>query len=228
MKIAGADEESSWAPGETALISGWGNTSATTNSYPDDLRAAQTQIVADRTCINQYAAGGLIINPQTMVCAGLPAGGVDTCQGDSGGPLVVSAPGGKAMRLVGDTLFGIDCARAEFPGVYGRVADDPIRSALQAGIEQTAGVDVVGDSFDPKPKLSKRPKKRTTKRKATFKFTTAEPATFTCKLDRKKGRKCSSPAKFKVGVGKHEIRITATDTAGKRGVVDYGWKVLER
>lgn len=221
--IAGADEADSWAPGSAARISGWGNTSQTTDSYPDDLRAAETQIVADETCASQYAAASITIDSQTMLCAGLSTGGVDTCQGDSGGPMVVSAPGGT--RLVGDTSFGIGCALAEYPGVYGRVAGEPLRSALQAGIEETAGVDVVGDSYKPKPKLKKKPKKKTTKRKATFRFTTDEPATFKCKLDKKKARTCKSPAKFNVGVGKHKMQIKATDTAGKTGKVKYSWKV---
>ena len=226
IMIAGADETSAWAPGRIARISGWGNTSATSNAFPDDLRAGQVQIIADEACVNQYAAGGIPINPQTMVCAGLPQGGVDSCQGDSGGPLVVAAPGGTATRLVGDTSFGIGCAQAQFPGVYGRLAADPMRTALQSGIEQTAGVDVVGDSFDPKPKLKQKPKKHTTKHKATFKFSTTEPAAFTCKLDKKKPKGCTSPATFRVGVGKHKIRITATDTAGKTATVKYSWEVI--
>jgi hypothetical protein len=227
IQIAGADERAAWNPGQVARISGWGNTSTTVNSFPDDLRAAQVQIIEDQTCVNNYAVGGVPINPQVMVCAGLPQGGVDTCQGDSGGPLVAAAPGGTATRLVGDTSFGIGCADPQFPGVYGRLADDPLRSLLRSGILDTAGVDVVGDSFDPKTKLRKKPKKKTRKRKAKFKFQASEPVTFKCKLDRKKAKSCRSPAEFRVGRGKHKMRITATDTAGKSSTVKYGWKVIK-
>jgi Trypsin len=227
--IAGADETSSWTPGKPALISGWGSTvEGPPQSFPDDLRSAQTQIVDDQACVNAYLAGSVPINPQTMVCAGLPGGGVDTCQGDSGGPLVVAAPLGGAFRLVGDTSFGIGCGRAEFPGVYGRVAADPMRSALRAGIQSTAGVDVVGDSFTPTVSFGKKPKKKTTKRKARFTFAASEPTSFTCKLDKKKAKSCASPAKFKVGLGRHRIQIVATDTAAKTDTLKYGWKVLPR
>jgi Ca2+-binding RTX toxin-like protein len=71
------------------------------------------------------------------------AGGQDTCQGDSGGPLVTPI-GGGALRLIGDTSFGLDCGTPNFPGVYGRVAEHPMCSALQEGIQTVAGVNVVG------------------------------------------------------------------------------------
>ena len=89
------------------------------------------QIIGDDFCggPGSYGHG---VQPGAMLCAGVPAGGVDTCQGDSGGPLVVPVSGAQTFRLVGDTSFGIGCARAQFPGVYGRLAggtDDGHRNA---------------------------------------------------------------------------------------------------
>ena len=51
---------------------------------------------------------------KTMICAGLPQGGVDACQGDSGGPLVCKGPVSD-YYLQGIVSSGYDCA---IPGDY--------------------------------------------------------------------------------------------------------------
>jgi trypsin len=144
IQIAGASEASSWAPGdENAWATGWGSTSPG-GSGVDTLREVNIDMIADSTCASGPYAGRF--DAETMVCAGEIAGGQDTCQGDSGGPLVVPlGPGGTSpFRLVGDTSWGDSCALANRPGIYGRVAQDPMCSALRNGIQQVAGVDVVG------------------------------------------------------------------------------------
>ena len=127
----------------------------------------------------------------------------------------------------------LGCALAGFPGVYGRVADDPIRSALQRGIQQVAGVDVVGsgalpsDDDPPQTRITKHPPKKGDKKKAKFKFTADEEATFECKLDKKGFKPCDSPYKKKVRRGKHKFKVRVT----VEGVSDptpakFKWKVL--
>lgn len=54
------------------------------------------------------------------ICAGRPAGAVDSCQGDSGGPLIGRT--GTSRIQIGIVSFGYGCARAGFPGVYTRVS----------------------------------------------------------------------------------------------------------
>jgi hypothetical protein len=192
-------------------------------------------MVADSTCAGAYGADFFA---STMVCAGFPQGGVDTCQGDSGGPLVVqafqrSAKAANTVRLVGDTSFGVGCARPGIPGVYGRLAADPMRSAFRNGILQVAGIDVVGsgalapDSTGPVVDITKHPKKRGTKNKAKFRFTANEEATFTCALDRGAFKPCSSPFKKNVSDKKHKFRVQATDVQGNVGAVDkFKWRVF--
>ena len=53
-------------------------------------------------------------------------------------------------------------------------------------------------------------------RKATFKFASGEPgSTFSCKLDKKQRRSCTSPKTYKkLAPGKHVFRVTARDRAG--------------
>jgi secreted trypsin-like serine protease len=234
IKIAGADEAALWAAGQPALISGWGDQAEGAGDFPDQLRAAQIQMLSDTDCSNAYGSGFVTT---TMVCAGVLAGGIDTCQGDSGGPLVVqgfqrSSKAANTVRLVGDTSFGIGCARPAIPGVYGRVAADPMRSALRNGILQVAGVDVVGsgalppDSTGPVVEITKHPKKRGTKNKAKFKFTANEEATFACALDKGAFKPCSSPFKKNVSDKKHKFRVQATDVQGNVGEVDqFKWRV---
>lgn len=243
IKIAGPGEEPTWAPGRPAFISGWGNLDPSRakprsprGSFPDQLHAATIGMLSDADCgPGHYPGPGsdLVYYPSTMVCAGVVTGGVDTCQGDSGGPLVVPVEGGGAggVRLVGDTSFGEGCARAGLPGVYGRLAADPMRSAFQAGIQQVAGVDVVGTGArplaPPQTKITKHPKKKSAKRKAKFKFKANEPATFQCKLDKKKFKKCSSPFKRKVSRKKHKIKVRAVDALGQvdPSPAKFKWKV---
>jgi trimeric autotransporter adhesin len=54
------------------------------------------------------------------------------------------------------------------------------------------------------------------KRKATFRFAAGEPgSTFSCKLDGKKSRTCTSPKTYKkLEPGKHVFRVKARDRAG--------------
>ena len=71
---------------------------------------ARVPLVSKQRC--QSAFPGEIDN--TMLCAGLDEGGVDTCQGDSGGPLVCEFDG--TWYLEGVTSWGYGCAN---PGKYG-------------------------------------------------------------------------------------------------------------
>ena len=126
LKIAGADEAQSWATGTTAWVSGWGSTDdGRPGTNPDDLLATNVTILGDARCSRVYN-----YDRATSLCAGATVGEHDTCFGDSGGPLVVSLAGGEG-RLVGATSYGDakDCGNVNLPGVYTRLAADPIRSA---------------------------------------------------------------------------------------------------
>jgi Trypsin len=156
IKVAGPGEGAVWAPGRTAFATGWGALSEG-GAFPDQLREVQLGIISDATCdspfINGISPG---FDPATMVCAGVLAGGKDACEGDSGGPLVVPIAGG-GFRLVGDTSFGLGCARPNKPGIYGRLAGDPVRSALATGVQTVAGVNILGSGAQPPPSSSPLP-----------------------------------------------------------------------
>src|SRR5829696_7760925 len=120
-QVAGSGERSIWTAGTMETIVGWGVTSEG-GSPPDRLQEARVPITTHSYCAGAYSD----FDPQTMVCAGFPEGGVDTCQGDSGGPMFGRSSTG-VLRVVGTTSFGEDCARAGKPGVYARVADETLR-----------------------------------------------------------------------------------------------------
>merc|ERR1712241_937438 len=97
------------APGDWAIISGWGTTKSG-GSQPSILQEANVTIVSNAECNANY--NGEITD--SMLCAADP--GQDTCQGDSGGP-IVSLVGGS-FELIGATSWGRGCANRRYPGVY--------------------------------------------------------------------------------------------------------------
>lgn len=151
VRIAGPGEEPSWTPGSAAWVTGWGATSEG-GEGSDVLQQALIEIIADSACASPEVYGSNFVS-SVMFCAGNLAGGTDACQGDSGGPLVVPIDDDGGFRLVGNTSWGVGCGQPNQPGVYGRLASDPIRSRLQAAIEEIAGVDVVGPAAERSPQL---------------------------------------------------------------------------
>jgi hypothetical protein len=80
------------------------------------------------------------------------------------------------------------------------------------------------DTTPPDTIKGKGPKKKTTKRKATFEFSSEAGATFECALDKKPAAACASPAKVKkLKPGKHKFTVTAIDAAGNRDPSPASW-----
>ena len=96
-------------------ITGWG-TLQSGGSQPDYLQEASVPIVSQDKCKSAYGSDSI---HDSMICAGLDAGGIDACQGDSGGPMVCEF-GGK-WYLEGATSWGHGCAAAGKYGVYAKV-----------------------------------------------------------------------------------------------------------
>jgi secreted trypsin-like serine protease len=107
--------------GQSAIALGWGTTSTAKNpslaSFPDNLHQVTLPIISNELCRSKLTG---IEN--SMLCAGLPTGGVDTCYGDSGGPLVVFDNERGIWQQAGITSFGESrCAARGFYGVYTRL-----------------------------------------------------------------------------------------------------------
>jgi len=102
--------------GLSLTVAGWGTISSGGQSSDQPLRAF-VPVVAQDQC--NVAYGGEVLDG--MLCAGFPAGGVDSCQGDSGGPLFAVGSDGKHI-LTGIVSWGRGCALPGFPGVYTRLS----------------------------------------------------------------------------------------------------------
>ncbi|QIG45628.1 hypothetical protein G5V58_25385 [Nocardioides anomalus] len=104
--------------------------------------------------------------------------------------------------------------------------------AVDIGADETARpVPPPLDTAAPDTALGQTPKKRTTKRKARFTFTASEAgATFTCRVDKKAARPCTSPFTVKVRPGKHTLSVAARDAAGNVDATPATctWKVRKK
>jgi trypsin len=114
-------DATSFAPGVSATVSGWGLLE--TNGQSSDMLQSTTVRIQDVE----------VPTPDQLPALGK---GTDSCQGDSGGPLVVQRQG--SPLLVGVVSYGGEkCADPNSPGVYARVA------SFSDWIQTTTGV---GDS----------------------------------------------------------------------------------
>ncbi|KID30657.1 Trypsin [Prauserella sp. Am3] len=111
IDLASGTDAPVYSPGSDATVAGWGTTSEG-GSASDTLLQGTVPVSSDEDCSSAYGGD---YDATSMVCAGLPEGGVDACQGDSGGPLVVDGV------LAGVVSWGEGCARPNTPGVYARV-----------------------------------------------------------------------------------------------------------
>ncbi len=106
------------APGDDFNVAGWGLLEEGGDASPIQMKVTVT-ILSNLACQVNYDGTGVRIT-DNMLCAGRL--GKDSCQGDSGGPGMVQDFASGTMRQAGVVSFGIGCARAQFPGVYARVA----------------------------------------------------------------------------------------------------------
>lgn len=100
-----------------ATVAGWGITSQSVGSFPDELRKVQVPLVNAMECRRIH---GRRFSATSMMCAGRQGGGVDSCQGDSGGPLFINHPK-HGNVLIGVVSWGEGCGEPYLYGVYGKV-----------------------------------------------------------------------------------------------------------
>ena len=106
ISLPSANEE--YSEGTMCTVTGWGTTSEG-GSLARVLQKVSVPVVSDDNCRDSYGADSIA---DSMICAGLDAGGKDSCQGDSGGPFMCG------NQLSGVVSWGYGCAEADYPGVY--------------------------------------------------------------------------------------------------------------
>lgn len=78
----------------------------------------------------------------------------------------------------------------------------------------------VKDRTPPRTGIVHRPRKRVFAgarfRRVAFAFASSEPGTFRCKIDRRPLRRCRSPRRYRLRLGRHVFRVLAVDQAGNR------------
>ena len=109
------DENKILVSQQKLVVTGWGATDEG-GGVVRDLREVTVPFVTNQVCADPLSYGNAITD--TMICAGLAAGGKDSCQGDSGGPLVNQS----SPLLVGVVSWGEGCARPGKYGVYTRIS----------------------------------------------------------------------------------------------------------
>jgi uncharacterized delta-60 repeat protein len=82
---------------------------------------------------------------------------------------------------------------------------------------------------DVKVKGHSRFRTRSDKRRARFRLKASEPASFRCKLDHAKFRRCSSPYRTRrLVVGRHRLKVRATDDAGNTRTDKKRFRIVEK
>jgi uncharacterized delta-60 repeat protein len=112
-------------PGKV-LVSGWGQTSDTAGSEPENLKKVMIDTVSDNDVCNSAESYNGLINAREF-CAGPALGGKGFCHGDSGGPATSPEDDWRLRTQVGIvSWFGLPgenkCASATKYGVYTRVS----------------------------------------------------------------------------------------------------------
>jgi uncharacterized delta-60 repeat protein len=170
-------------------------------------------------------------------------------------PPIVSITSGPADRSsTNDPTPGFRFSADEFGSMYqcrvdgspfGGCASPYTTSALTEGRHRFAvrAIDLDGltgdptsttfriDTTSPRARIRGHSKLRTRRRRARaeFRLKSSERVRFRCKVDSKAFHRCSSPYKTpRLGLGRHRLRIKATDAAGNTGRAKKRFRIVAR
>jgi len=147
--------ETASAPGNRAVVAGWGAESINASQLPTIVRQADQSVIGDGECQNRLNSvqGGFysrtaVLDAPIEICTFTQGRG--PCFGDSGGPLAVKNSDGSAT-LIGLVAWGPDCTYNYVSGVYLEVA------RFRDWISQTTGINPPAPIPTPTPQPTATP-----------------------------------------------------------------------
>ncbi len=180
-----------------------------------------------KTLVGKSAWAPVVINTNNTfaIRVPVPAGAKLGIAVDTSGMLC-----GLNVGLAGDQLaYGVPFNPDTSTDMF-YLTVSTFRPDISAVLEPDADGDTFGDvsqDLCPQSKLTqaaclapdttvtKQPKKQTNRREAKIKFTSSSAgSTFTCAIDGKRAKPCTSPFKKKYRYGKHKVVITAISVFG--------------
>jgi hypothetical protein len=186
----------------------------------------QTTLACAPTAVQVAATANCTVTVADATTA--PSSPTGTVKLQSDGPGSFSGGGGCALTGIGGGRAS--CQISYTPSALG-TATHKLAAAYSgdAGHQPSQGAAQVQVGAAPNTLIKKKPRKKTARRKAKFKFVSDQPgSTFQCKLDKKPFKPCRSPLKVKrVKPGRHTFRVRAVNP---QGVLDptpavFKWKV---
>jgi hypothetical protein len=181
---------------------------------------ADHRTVVATSALQTVAAGSVNTFP-TRIAAPAGAGlGIYNTQND----MACFAAGTPAEVI--RTKLGFDPATtSDFSGTELPAARANISAVLEPDVDHDGFGDVSQDACPqsaktqvacpaPDTTVTKKPKRSSSKRKVKIVFSSMAGATFTCTVDKKAAKPCSSPFKARLKYGKHTVLITATSPVG--------------
>ncbi len=193
------------------------------------LRATDTDAVGNVSAASDNVTVTIDVTAP-VVAISSPAGG-STIGDNTPAPdftVTDANPGASECSIDGGTFTG--CSSGASLATLGDGGHTlSVRHTDAAGHAAMATTTFTVDATAPQTTIGKKPRARSTKRKAKITFSSSESgSTFMCRLDRGAFKSCNSPFSKRVKPGKHKLQVIAIDATGNRdpSPATYKWKVL--
>jgi CSLREA domain-containing protein len=182
--------------------------SPATRSFTVDATAPQTEIDS-----GPGAGETTEDSTPTFDFSATEPGSTFECRVDAQAFTACSGP--DSTHTTADLADGAHTFEVRATDPFGNLDATPAARSFVVDVPDPPAPPDTSDKRAPETTISKAPKRKSSKRKAKFAFSSDEPGSrFECKLDKGGFVGCSANAKFKVKPGKHALEVRAVDTAG--------------
>ncbi|WP_408896813.1 hypothetical protein ACJ5H2_18015 [Nocardioides sp. R1-1] len=190
------------------------------HSFPDDVDVLLVSPSGKAVEVMSDACGSARLTNVSLTFDDEAAGGLPD------GPTCTSGRVRPTNFLTNDPVYPAPAPGGPYNTALSAFDGEPANGTWRLFVRDDTGSDsgfvvdppqlVITIDGAPETTIVKRPKKSTTKRKATIAFVANEAgASFQCKVDKKAWKPCASPLKLKkLKVGKHKVQVRAIDKVG--------------